>query len=61
MILNLALAEEVGEALIDAAEIYKSTQSPQTVVLINGTTAVSLPLDAHSSTDDYKVIATILQ
>lgn len=60
MILNLALAAEVGEALIDASEIYKSTQSPQTVVLINGTTAVSLPLDAFSSTDDYKVIATIL-
>ena len=60
MILSSSTAREIGEALIDASESFDATQVAQTVVVINGTVAVTLPLDAHSSTEDYKIIATIL-
>jgi hypothetical protein len=60
LILTSSTAREIGEALIDASENFDATQVSQTVVVINGTVAVTLPLDAHSSTEDYKIIATIL-
>jgi hypothetical protein len=60
LILTSSTAREIGEALIDASENFDATQVAQTVVVINGTVAVTLPLDAHSSTEDYKIIATIL-
>ena len=60
MILKPSIAKEVGEALIDAAQNFEETKVPQTVVIINSNIAVALPLDEHSSTEEYKIIATVL-
>ena len=56
MILTAAQAQELGEALLDAADNLTNTDKPQSVVLLNDK-AISVPTGDHI--DDWPTVAYV--